>query len=246
MAEGVSPRPQGREQEMRNTPANDYRERPAYTVAEAARYLKLPANTLRSWVAGRSYATANGGSRRWPPLIKPASRKPELLSFWNLIEAYVLWGLRVDHSVSIKAVRTALSYAEKELQISRLLLRKELCTAAGAVFLERYGELIQLSASGQMALKDMFVSRLSRVDWDEWQFPVRLYPQVGRDAVQPLQPIAIDPGIAFGRPIIRDRGIRTEILAERIDVGETLEAVAADYDMTVEEVRVAILYEHAA
>jgi len=34
--------------------------------------------------------------------------------------------------------------------IERLLLRPELCSEAGQVFLDRYGELIDLSASGEL------------------------------------------------------------------------------------------------
>src|SRR5262245_27698890 len=58
----------------------------AYTLAEAARYLRLPLATLRSWVLGRQYPTAEG-SGQFPPLMRPASRRPPLLSFSNLIEA---------------------------------------------------------------------------------------------------------------------------------------------------------------
>jgi hypothetical protein len=45
-------------------------EQPAYGLAEAARYLKLPVATLRSWVVGRSYPTTGGGGR-FHPLIHP-------------------------------------------------------------------------------------------------------------------------------------------------------------------------------
>jgi hypothetical protein len=43
-----------------------------------------------------------------------------MLSFWNLIEAHVLRALRTEHAVSVKALRKALDYAEKELGIERL------------------------------------------------------------------------------------------------------------------------------
>lgn len=33
---------------------------PAYAVAEAAHHLQLPKATVRSWVAGRDYATGRG------------------------------------------------------------------------------------------------------------------------------------------------------------------------------------------
>jgi uncharacterized protein (DUF433 family) len=228
----------------RNT-TNDIRNQPAYTLAEAARYLRVPSATLRTWFLGRDYQTA-AGSRRWHSMIVPVSKKPPLLSFWNLIEAHVLWGLRVDHRVSVKDVRAALSYAERELKIPRLLLRPELRTSAGSVFLERYGSLIDLSASGQIAMRQIFERHLRRVEWDRFQFPVRLFPFSSADAGVPEQAIAIDPGIAFGRPIVRGHGITTEVLADRIDAGESIADVAADYALSTTEVEQAILYERAA
>jgi hypothetical protein len=49
---------------------DDPRLAPAYTVAEAAHYLRMPEGTLRSWVVGRLYPVA-GQSKRSRPLIPP-------------------------------------------------------------------------------------------------------------------------------------------------------------------------------
>lgn len=104
------------------TPATiDPRNQPAYSLAEAARFLKVPPATLRTWTLGRGYPTS-AGRGQFDPLIHPASTIPTLLSFWNLIEAHVLRALRSEHGVGLKAVRQAVRYAEKELQIDRLLL----------------------------------------------------------------------------------------------------------------------------
>jgi hypothetical protein len=42
---------------------------PAYPVTDAARYLRIPLVTLRSWLKGRSYATKNG-QQTFEPLIE--------------------------------------------------------------------------------------------------------------------------------------------------------------------------------
>ena len=144
------------------------------------------------------------------------------------------------------AVRKALTYAEQKLNINRLLLSKELCTDAGRVFLDRYGQLIELSASGQIALRRMFEDHLRRVEWDDWQFPVRLYPFVSGEDTNNERPIAIDPKIAFGRPILVRAGVSTMAIAERIDAGETVAELAKDYDLSPEEIERAVLYERAA
>jgi uncharacterized protein (DUF433 family) len=214
-------------------------------LAEAARYLKLPAATLRSWVAGRPYPKAEGVGR-FQPLIHPPSPQPPILTFWNLIEAHVLRSLRTDHGVSIKLLRQALAYAERTLNIQRLLLRKELRTNAGRVFLDRYGELIELSASGQLAMRQLLEEHLKRIEWDEWLFPVRLYPFLSVEATSAEKPIAIDPKIAFGRPVVIRAGVSTAAIVERIDARETVEELAVDYGLSASEIEQAVLFERAA
>ena len=221
------------------------RDHAAYTLVEAARYLKLPVATLRSWVVGRGYPTASG-TERFHPLIHPPEKRPPVLSFSNLIEAHVLRALRTEHGVSVKAVRKALRYAEQTLGIERLLLRGELCTQAGEIFLERYGTLINLSASGQLAMRRVFEEHLKRVVWDKKHFPERLYPFLSAERHTGERPIVIDPQIAFGRPIVLRKGVSTRVIAERIDSGETVQGLAADYDLSEAEIEDAVLYERAA
>lgn len=52
----------------------DVRHQPAYTLAEAARYLKLPQATLRTWVLGRDYPVADGQGR-FKALIQAGARQ---------------------------------------------------------------------------------------------------------------------------------------------------------------------------
>jgi uncharacterized protein (DUF433 family) len=196
-------------------------------------------------VVGRPYPKAEGVGR-FRPLIKAAAKNPPSLSFWNLIEAHLLRSLRTDHGVSIKAARQALSYAEKSLGVERLLLRKELRTNAAKVFLDRYGALIELSASGQIAMRQLLDENLKRVEWDDWQFPFRLYPFLSVDASSGEKPIAIDPKIAFGRPVVLRVGVSTASIVERIDAGETVDDLATDYGLNASEIERAVLFERAA
>jgi uncharacterized protein (DUF433 family) len=226
----------------------DPRSHPAYPLSEAARYLKLPPATLRSWAFGRPYPTTRGPGH-FRPIIRPASTRPPLFSFWNLVEAHVLRALRTDHGFSVANVRRAIEYAQRELGIERLLVREELCFDAGQLFLEQYGKLVNLSASGQLAMRQVLEAHLKRVKWDARQFPIRLYPFVSSmpaDGELSSMPIAIDPRISFGRPVVISRGISTAAIAERIDAGETVEALAADYELTVDEIEQAVIYERAA
>jgi len=223
----------------------DPRNTAAYPLAEAARYLKLPSATLRSWVIGRRYPKGEGVAQ-FQPLIRPPSSRPPLLSFWNLIEAHVLRSLRTEHGISLKDLRQALRYAEGHLQIQRLLLDKRLCTEAGKLFLERYGQLINLSASGQLAMRRVFDEHLKRIEWGDFAFPIRLYPFISSSAETPERPIAIDPHIAFGRPIVVSAGVTTQAIADRIDAGEGIDEIASDYGLERGDIEQAVLYERAA
>lgn len=228
-----------------NIRAQDIRNHPAYGPAEAARYLRLPAATLRTWLVGRDYPKG-GMQATFHPLIKPSQRQPLQLSFFNLIEAHVLRALRTEYGVAIAELRKAIGYAERKLSIDRLLLSPELRTHAGEVFLDRYVELINLSASGQLALRKVFEEHLKRVEWDEWKFPVRLYPYLDAGQRTADRPIAIDPQVAFGRPVVLRAGVSTAAIADRIDAGESVDALADDYDLTREEIEQAVLYSRAA
>jgi uncharacterized protein (DUF433 family) len=223
----------------------DPRDLAAYSIAEAARYLKIPPTTLRPWVAGREYPRRKG-SGFFAPLIATPEEHPSRLSFNNLVEAYVLRALRTQHGVSIDAVRKAINFAAKGYSVGRLLLSPKLYTDAGELFLEKYGQLVNLTKSGQLAMKKILEAYLKRVELDQTDLPIRFYPFVTGDTREDRKIIVIDARRAFGRPIVSRRGVSIAAIVDRIDAGETVEAVASDYDLEREEVEEAVIYAQAA
>jgi uncharacterized protein (DUF433 family) len=96
-------------------------------------------------------------------------------------------------------------------------------------------------------MRSLFKAHLDRVEWDEWQFPVRLYPfTTGGVGAGEHRPVAIAANIAFGRPVLVHGGISTAAIAGRIDAGESITDLADDYDLTPAEIEDAVLYERAA
>jgi hypothetical protein len=77
------------------------------------------------------------------------------------------------------------------------------------------------------SLRQLLDAHLARVKWDKDRVPVRLHPFLVSGTATAM-PIAIDPGISFGRPIVAARGISTAAIAARIDAGEQPSDVAAD------------------
>jgi uncharacterized protein (DUF433 family) len=224
-------------------PTSDIRDEPAYTLAEGARYVQVPSATLRSWTMGRDYPAA-GAVVNFAPVIAPAGTAPLRLSFFNLIEAYVLRALRVHHDVKLKELREAIDVAQQKLRIKRLLLSPDLRTHAGQLFLDTYSELVNLNRAGQLAIRLMLEEHLKRVEWDKWSLPVRLYPAMPDFAA--ARKVVIDARIAFGRPIISRVGVSTSAVVRRINAGEEPGEVAADYGMDASEVGLAILYDQVA
>src|SRR5262245_30893585 len=99
----------------------DARLLPAYSVTEAAHYLRMPEVTLRSWVAGRLYPVS-GRPRRSRPVIQLDDPRRQYLSFINLVEAHVLAAIRRRHGIKLPNVRRALDYLQRVFQIERPLI----------------------------------------------------------------------------------------------------------------------------
>jgi uncharacterized protein (DUF433 family) len=73
----------------------------------------------------------------------------------------------------------------------------------------------------------------------------RLYPFIFGEAAN-SKPIVIDPAIAFGRPVVARVFVSTRSILERIDAGESVADLATDYDLSVEAIEEAVLFEQAA
>src|SRR5262249_28119035 len=100
--------------EKRTETRRDSREVPAYTVAEAAELGRVPVRTLNTWFSGP--AASNRG------LIELPTRRPRLLAFSHLVEAFVLAAIRRGHGVSLQRVRRAIAYVKRELHEGRPLI----------------------------------------------------------------------------------------------------------------------------
>lgn len=233
---------------------SDPREIPVYPIGEAARYLNLPASTLSSWVKGRDYVVG-GGKKRWDPLIEIADAARSLLSFNNLVEAHVLKAIRTRHGVPMRGVHIAKEHARKAHAIERLFLSDDLRTvehrpedagseSVGGLFLEKLGEVEQISEGGQLVIRKALTRHLERIERDKSGLPIRLFPFVshssGRD-------ILIDPRVSFGRPVLANRGIRVSTLVDRIEAGEGIDHVASNYGLDPADIQRALdFFEQAA
>ncbi len=201
---------------------------PTYSIEDVASYLAIPKPTVRSWFCGRSYPTS-AGRRCSRPVIMPDQTQPTMLSFLNLVEAYVFGSLRRKHDISTDRIRAALAWVERELKVPRPLAHETFQTDGVDLFVERLGKLLNASEEGQLAMKEVMRAHLQRVVWDGEGRALRLYPLSRSSAPGCPMLIVIDPRISFGQPVIAAAGVPTSILGSRFDAGESVEELAEDY-----------------
>jgi uncharacterized protein (DUF433 family) len=220
----------------------DPREIPAYGIAEAAHYLSIPENTVRSWVSGRSFP-AKTGRRRSPALVKPADLRSHTLSFVNLLELHVLAAIRRHHGVDMARVRTALRHLEQAFDSLHPLVDREMLTDGTDLFTDQLGALVNLSREGQLAMRETLAAHLRRIDRDAKGLAIRLYPFTRAVGAADPRVVVIDPRLAFGRPVIAGSRIPTADVFERFKAGDSLETLVVEYGRPTEEIQEAIRYE---
>lgn len=240
----------------------DFQNLPRYSITEASRYLLIPIGTLRSWIHGRSYNTAEG-KRYFQPLIKLPDMEVKQLSFINLVEAHVLRAIHQE--IRLHQVRTALNYIEQQFNVPHPLARIEFQKDGVDLFVNLVGYLVNASQSGQVEMQreipplswyqrtnnqpkmqQVLKNLLRRIEWDEKGLAIKLFPFIRSiESLTEKSPktLVIDPRISFGRPVLVGTEIPTAMLAQRYKAGESIDELAKDYEFDRLQVEEAIRCE---
>jgi uncharacterized protein (DUF433 family) len=224
----------------------DPRNLPRYTYTEASRATDVPASTIQAWVRGMSYTRKRGPSGYVQPVIERPDAEDPRLSFYNLFEVHILRALRRVHEVKLDAVRQAIRLAKQEHGIERLLIDPQLKTTGGALFLDYYLDLVELSLSRQLAMRHILQAHLQRVRVHPKLKLAEFFPEARNPILKDKDPILVSPFISFGNPVIGRIGVSTHAITSRLNLGEAEGEIIEDYDLTKDEFEEAILYESAA
>jgi uncharacterized protein (DUF433 family) len=220
----------------------DPRDIPAYSFADAAKYLNIALPTLRSWIKGRFY-DVKGGRRFFKPVLNLPDQKQPLLSYTNLVEAFVLSSLRRKHLIDLGKIRAAIRALGRDFNSKHPLAEHRFQTYGKDVFVEIYGDLIDVGHDGQLAMKHVLQEYLTRVEHDPSGRAAKLYPFVRLTGTDQPKTIVINPYVSFGKPVIAGTGLPTRVVAERYKAGDTIPDLARDYGRKEEEINDAIRYE---
>lgn len=223
----------------------DPRDLPRYSYPEAARATGVPESTVAAWVRGQLYARKHDDGY-FEPVIQRPDPDDRRLSFFNLIEVFVLRHLRRNvEPVKLGTVREALDVAQKRFGITRLLIHEDLRFRAGQLFLDRLGELEQLSRTQQLVMRGILLDSLQRIDFKE-RLPTDFWPTERLTPNTGKKLILVSPFVSFGRPVVRRVGVSTGAIADRLNAGEEPDDVLKDYELEQSELDEALAYEAAA
>lgn len=212
---------------------------PRYGFAEADRLARVSAGTSKRWTRGYSYESPEGERVRKPPVGKTEPSPDVAVSFADLVEVAAIHGLR-GLGFSLVQIRQIVGSCQELFSSDRPLLSHRFRADGRDAFVQGDDGLLVsvLRGKRRTAWDDVLDPFLATVDYqDGWAH--RWWPQ-GRS-----KQVVIDPDFGYGLPVVAGTGVRTEILVERSEVGETLDQMAADFGIPVESVRDALQFERS-
>jgi uncharacterized protein (DUF433 family) len=157
----------------------------------------------------------------------------------------VLASIRRIHNVSLLKVRDALDYVRVNLKIERPLLSSKFQTDGVDLFVEELNSLLNVTTH-VYGFKEIMHAYLQRIRRDVKGAPIKLYPFLREEDIGKLDapaPIEMDPTVAFGRPVLIGRAVPTAVLADRFKAGDSIEALAGDFEVTPSVIQEAIRCE---
>lgn len=219
-------------------------------MAEAARYLKVPESTYNTWVRGYVRRPPARPVVRGRPVVTSINGPPgkPIIPFVGLTESMVVAAFRrgTNYRIRLDEIRQAVRRLESELGIRHVLASQHLYTD-GARILYDYahrhvtnghaGPLSGLTqvVDGQRVFDKIVADYLKpiRFDVDEWATEIVLpYPQ------RPI--LSVRPERAGGYPVFIHGSAPLDAVVSRVRAGDSLEAVARDFEVPLEDVRDAV------
>ena len=213
------------------------RDLPTYTLPEAALFLGIPRRTMFYWF---------DSDRN---ILNPSKYhgRIALLSFSDMVEAYVLALLTKFYDFPLASLRNIVENAKKETRLKRPLIQADLKVLFRDVIIEkpargrRPRRMIDLAHSGRNLVFPEFVDQLGkRILKDKHRLPYRIYPwrliATGDDS----RPVSMDPDIVSGRLVVTGTRVPVSILLGKKLKGQSEEQIAKSYHLDVEVVNKAL------
>lgn len=212
-------------------------DRELYTVGEAARLLRVPKRTLMNWLDGNTMRGIH-----YPPVIRADGSGGDLLTWGEFVEAAFLTEYRRVRDVPLQHLRPVIDDLRERYGVPYPLAHYRPLVIDRELVIGLLDEADEPSTgppkvvhrTGQLLLGNAFDAFLDKVEFDD-NVARRLHPE-GKES-----PVMIDPEVAFGIPVVR--AVRTEVIHELFDAGESVDFIAETYELTKPAVEAAIRFE---
>jgi uncharacterized protein (DUF433 family) len=209
-----------------------------YPVPEAARLSKVSPRRIRYWLNRFDSETARERHTLWQGELQPIDDKI-VLSFLDLQEVRFVQKF-LESGVSWKILRVAHEVARK-----RYNTEHPFCTR-------------KFATDGKYIIEEL-KNQSSSIEFEEIEKTQKVFPSVVRPFIRDLdfsdnrllrwwplsrnKNVVLDPHRQFGRPIVSDAGVATEILFLAVKAGQSEREVANWYEVKESDIRDAIDFE---
>ncbi|MDX2064631.1 MAG: DUF433 domain-containing protein [Fimbriimonadaceae bacterium] len=205
----------------------------AYSIADAARFLRQSVASVRRWSNGYTYRQRELVRHRHPVLVTDR-RAPGVLNFAEIVELRFVAAFR-RAGVSLEHLRRAArtlepTYGPYPFANARLI-------AHGGTLLEmkEWGAVSPVTRQHVLAGLEAYVAELGFVD----DLAARWEPKEG------LGKVLLDPTRQFGQPILAASGTPTRVVFREFNLDPEAESIAEWYGLEPDDVKAAVSFERA-
>lgn len=211
-----------------------------YSIPEAAKLTQVPNNTIYRWIRGYKYYSEDE-MRSINPLWErdiPEIDGENAVSFLDLLEIRFINAFR-KAGVSWKFIREAALKAQEIFKTTHPFTTQKFRTDGKHIFSsfleDNKGLTLDLNNANYAMEKIIEPLLYKGIEFESNQM-ARWYPYKDKE-------IVIDPQRAFGRPILNESGIATDIIYAAFNAEKDEERVADWYNIDITLVRSAVDYE---
>lgn len=215
--------------------AMDAEEFALYPAQELARYLRMPASTVRYWLS-------RGGRIQREPA--------QLLSFEELISLLFVRELRVGHNVPFKEIARSERDLRARLGKEHPFAWEQLWTAGRDVMVrlpDQPDSYVATNRLGQVSLPRWVEAH--KVEVPALLQPLRAqveYRDDGRAfSWRPSPHVIARPAVQFGLPCVDGTRLPTKTVLRAVTAGDTVEQIAFAYGADLDGIRAAVEWEQS-
>lgn len=219
---------------------------PLYSLAEAARYVDVPASTFVTWAKGYTRRRPDGPPVVGAPVLSVvADGDATAVPFIGLAEGMVLAAVRKT-GVPLQRIRPALRALQHEIGIDHALASKRLYSDGAELLYDFATEHADSEAaspakdlvvlrSGQRVFIDVVSEYLQRIEYGPDGYAHLLHlPGYAR------RQVIADPTRSFGQPVFVHGAARVSDVLDRFQAGESLEDLTEEFGVPIADLEDAL------